>query len=203
MAFHDSLGFIRAATQGRSVFDVFDIDTTGSIVTIDCPMDTIRSEEDLCFFFEGEDDETSSEELLFSYFRGGLNTESSMFDIIDRVCYEYLERGGPHTLQVRVKDAVGNVGHADECVFYYFTECDEQQKGDVNFDCSVNILDALRTANSILNNPPDPPSYELWGADCNGSANNCDGDGNINVLDVIKIVNVILGLDACPLFLSH
>lgn len=198
MAFHDSLGFIRVATQGRSVFDVFDVDTTAPVVKVQCPGDTLFLQEELCFFFEGEDDTTPGEDLLYSYLRGGQDTDYSAFASIDHICYDYLVPGGPYSFQVRARDGVENVGHADECIFYYLPQCDEQQKGDVNFDCSVNILDALRTVNIILMIPPEPETEELWAADCNGGSGICSGDGVVNILDVIKIVNLILGTDECP-----
>ncbi|MFQ6105393.1 MAG: T9SS type A sorting domain-containing protein [Candidatus Glassbacteria bacterium] len=38
MAFHETLGFIRAATQGRSVFDVFDTTATSIVIEEDPPL---------------------------------------------------------------------------------------------------------------------------------------------------------------------
>ena len=38
---------------------------------------------------------------------------------------------------------------------------------------------------------------EIEAADCNGPLGVCDGDGGVDILDVVKIVNFILGLDAC------
>ena len=47
----------------------------------------------------------------------------------------------------------------------------------------------------VVGNQEATPAESLR-ADCNG--HDCEGDGCINVLDIVKIVNVILGLDECP-----
>ena len=44
----------------------------------------------------------------------------------------------------------------------------------------------------------EPTAGQIWRADCNGPLGNCDGDGSINVLDAVKIANIILELDECP-----
>ena len=70
-------------------------------------------------------------------------------------------------------------------------------KGDVNEDGMIDVRDAVLTAYYmlalILLSGPDA----IWAADCNGPPGNCDGDGNVDVSDVMKIVNLILGLDEC------
>ncbi|UCE17710.1 MAG: hypothetical protein JSV84_12605, partial [Gemmatimonadota bacterium] len=43
---------------------------------------------------------------------------------------------------------------------------------------------------------PFYPSW-YWAADCNGPRGNCNGDGIVDVLDALKIVNIILQLDEC------
>ena len=63
------------------------------------------------------------------------------------------------------------------------------QRGDVNGDMSINVLDVLATVNHILDTIP-LTGNALVRADCNG-------DGEINVLDALGIVNVILGIGEC------
>ena len=57
--------------------------------------------------------------------------------------------------------------------------------GDVNFDGSVNILDAVITINFILG-LAEPTEEQSAAADMNG-------DGLLDVLDVVQIINLILG----------
>ena len=66
----------------------------------------------------------------------------------------------------------------------------QRERGDVNGDGEVNILDALQTVNILLGTSPPPSEEDLWAADCNG-------DGGADVLDALGIVNFILGIDAC------
>lgn len=63
-------------------------------------------------------------------------------------------------------------------------------KGDVNQDNEVNILDVLQAINMILRVLEPTPS-QFWAADCND-------DEVVNILDVVGIVNVILGIGSCP-----
>lgn len=70
-------------------------------------------------------------------------------------------------------------------------------KGDANTDCAVDIVDALMSVNIFLQ-ITYPTSQQSWAADCNGPTGVCDGDGMVDILDTLKIVNMILGLDACP-----
>ncbi len=72
----------------------------------------------------------------------------------------------------------------------------EGEKGDVNNDGSINVLDMLSIANHILGIAP-LDVQGLWRADLNGPVGNCDGDGIANVLDMVKIANIILGNDEC------
>ncbi|MFQ6091904.1 MAG: dockerin type I domain-containing protein [bacterium] len=67
---------------------------------------------------------------------------------------------------------------------------DAHQKGDVNGDGMIDVIDVVRTVHILLGIGPDPTTSELWAADCNG-------DGITNVLDVVGIVNVILGIGTC------
>jgi hypothetical protein len=175
----------------------FFIDSTPPSVTVAC-QDTIRSTSDLCFTILGQDNFTPSEDVLISYFRVAVDRSFTDFEILDSLCYEYLWEGGPYTLWVRARDGAGNVGPVAECIFFFFPECGEALKGDIQYDCTLNILDAIRAVNIILDIPPDPSSHELWALDCNGPSGNCDGDGIHNIIDVIKIVNMVLGSDECP-----
>ena len=68
-------------------------------------------------------------------------------------------------------------------VFRKFTNV----KGDVNNDGVVDIIDAIRTVNFILQIGFPPIPSERWAADING-------DGGINILDVVSIVNAILDI---------
>ncbi|UCE17454.1 MAG: hypothetical protein JSV84_11205, partial [Gemmatimonadota bacterium] len=61
-----------------------------------------------------------------------------------------------------------------------------EEKGDLNRDGVINIVDVLRVVHLILHLPPPPTDYDLWAADYNS-------DGRIDILDVVGIVSVILG----------
>ena len=76
--------------------------------------------------------------------------------------------------------------------------CTVDVKGNVNNDCVVDGTDVIRTVNIILKTDPNPTSHELWAADCNGPVGTSDGDGTVNVLDVIKIVRLALAFEHCP-----
>lgn len=71
------------------------------------------------------------------------------------------------------------------------------KKGDVNADMQINAVDMLQAVN-ILTRSYSPTHFEMWAADCNGPVGNCDGDGVINVLDIVKFVRFILTLEECP-----
>ncbi|UCE19664.1 MAG: amidohydrolase family protein [Gemmatimonadota bacterium] len=66
----------------------------------------------------------------------------------------------------------------------------QTERGDVNGDGAINVLDAIQTVNIVLGTSPPPSNEELWAADCNG-------DGLANVLDVLGIVNVVLETSTC------
>ena len=72
----------------------------------------------------------------------------------------------------------------------------EGEKGDVNNDGNINVLDMLRLANHILG-IAILDEMEFWRADVSGPGGNCDGDGSVNILDMVKIANIILGNDEC------
>jgi len=60
-----------------------------------------------------------------------------------------------------------------------------RNKGDVNGDNVVNVLDVVKALNIALENI-QPTSEERYAADANN-------DSQVNVLDVVRIVNIILG----------
>lgn len=61
------------------------------------------------------------------------------------------------------------------------------ERGDIDGNGEINILDVLRVVNIILGIGPPSTEEELWAADCNG-------DGTIDILDVVGIVHIILGI---------
>ena len=63
---------------------------------------------------------------------------------------------------------------------------DVNEKGDVTFDGTINIIDVIRVVNIILG-IHTPSEDELCRADVT-----CDGD--VNILDVVGIINRILGI---------
>ena len=68
-------------------------------------------------------------------------------------------------------------------------------KSDANGDGETNITDVILVTSIILNQH-DPTAAERYQADCNGPT--CQGDKLINILDAIRIVNLILELEECP-----
>ena len=63
------------------------------------------------------------------------------------------------------------------------------EKGDINCEGGINVLDVLATVNHILGTAPLLGS-PLDRADCNN-------DNNVNILDALGIINVILGIGEC------
>ena len=87
---------------------------------------------------------------------------------------------------VEVGDAVGNEA-AKELTLMAIVQ--EFNRGDVNGDGSVNVLDVMATVNHILGTQP------LEGPEFNSA--DCNGDSAVNILDALGIVNVILGIGEC------
>ena len=83
-----------------------------------------------------------------------------------------------------------NIFCADKDFFRIYRFDLTAQRGDVNSDGSVNILDVIRVVNVILDIGDPMSESEKWAADCNG-------DANISVLDVFGIVDVILDCGEC------
>jgi uncharacterized protein (TIGR02145 family) len=77
-----------------------------------------------------------------------------------------------------------------------FAQPYEGEKGDVNNDGNRNVLDIIFTSHHILG-IDTLDEQELWRADCNSHRGSCRGDGNIDIRDVMKIVELIMRLDAC------
>ena len=88
-------------------------------------------------------------------------------------------------------------GETDTQAFSITINPYERVKSDANCDCFVDILDVLFVVNIILVEV-EPTEDQEWCADCNGPPGNCDGDGEVNIIDALKIVNLILGEDTCP-----
>lgn len=82
-----------------------------------------------------------------------------------------------------------NTCEEDNCPGVYNPDQDEIEKGDINCDGGINVLDVLATVNHILGTVP-LTGGPLDRADCND-------DTAINVLDAVGIINVILGIGDC------
>ncbi|UCE20591.1 MAG: PQQ-binding-like beta-propeller repeat protein [Gemmatimonadota bacterium] len=76
-------------------------------------------------------------------------------------------------------------------------ETTEVIRGDVNGDKQIDGLDAVLAVNILLKRHA-PTLLEFRAADCNGPAGSCAGDGVINILDTVKIVRLLLGVEECP-----
>ncbi|OPX86438.1 MAG: Exoglucanase B precursor [Pelotomaculum sp. PtaB.Bin104] len=66
-----------------------------------------------------------------------------------------------------------------------------RNKGDVNGDTTINVMDVVITLNISLEKI-QPTFEESYAADANN-------DGQVNVLDVVRIVNIILDIDPPPI----
>ncbi|UCE19037.1 MAG: hypothetical protein JSV84_01445 [Gemmatimonadota bacterium] len=86
--------------------------------------------------------------------------------------------------------------HIDNTLEFFFPADTTQLKGDVNGDRTIDVMDALLAINILLE-ISEPTAEEIQAADCNGLMNICDGDGAVNILDVIKIIRLTLDLEAC------
>ncbi len=72
----------------------------------------------------------------------------------------------------------------------------EGEKGDVNNDGSRNVLDMLTIGNHMLG-ITTLDEQALWRADLSGPVGNCDGDSLVDIHDMVKIADIILGNDRC------
>lgn len=120
---------------------------------------------------------------------GGIHLESSSGTISGEP-----NETGAFVVTVLVSDVLE--GSAEK-VFSFQIDAYENEKGDVNGDCTVDIRDVVVLINVILD-IYQPGSDEIWRCDCNGPQGDCDGDGIINILDAVKVVGFILGTDSCP-----
>ncbi len=77
----------------------------------------------------------------------------------------------------------------DNCPGTFNPDQSEIDKGDVNCEGGINVLDVLVVVNHILG------IQLLDGAPLDRA--DCSGDGQVNVLDALGIVNVILGIGQC------
>ncbi|UCE18768.1 MAG: T9SS type A sorting domain-containing protein [Gemmatimonadota bacterium] len=111
--------------------------------------------------------------------RSGINFHAEPFDTDQDGTVNWKDNC-PCISNADQKDSDGD-GLGDQC---------ESLRGDVDGNCTYDILDVLRIVNIILDlhNPTD---YER-------AAGDCDENGLCNILDAIGIVNVVLGLGQCP-----
>ena len=94
------------------------------------------------------------------------------------ICFDSLATG-TYIFSFRFSDGVDEVSTSTDTLVI----CTQ---GDVTGDASLNVLDALRAVNIILESGDPATDHELCAADM-------DENGQINVLDVVGIVNLILG----------
>ena len=72
---------------------------------------------------------------------------------------------------------------ADMGAYYYNQE--EGPTGDVNLDCTINVMDVVIVVGAILGNSDLTPEQE--------AASDMNMDGMLNVMDIVILVNIILG----------
>ncbi|UCE17255.1 MAG: VCBS repeat-containing protein [Gemmatimonadota bacterium] len=77
----------------------------------------------------------------------------------------------------------------DNCPGAYNPEQSAVERGDLDCNGEIDVLDVLAVVNHILVSSP-LVGGPLARADCNG-------DGGVDILDALGIINVILGLGAC------
>lgn len=82
-----------------------------------------------------------------------------------------------------------NTCEEDNCPGYYNPQQAPAERGDVNCESGINVLDVLAVVNHILG------TDLLWGAPLERA--DCNSDGNVNIVDALGIINVILGIGEC------
>jgi hypothetical protein len=88
-------------------------------------------------------------------------------------------------------DGDGVIDGEDNCPYVYNPDQAPVDRGDIDCEGGINILDMLNVVNHILSTVP------LVGAPLERA--DCNGDAQIDVLDVIGMANVILGyIPECP-----
>jgi PKD repeat protein len=91
---------------------------------------------------------------------------------------------------------VANTCGEDNCPHAFNPDQSPVEKGDIDCDGEINIVDVLAVINHILNT-------ELLVGDPSVRAD-CNGDGYVDILDIVGIINVILGIGECaPGFKPH
>jgi PKD repeat protein len=84
---------------------------------------------------------------------------------------------------------LSNTCDEDNCPEVYNPDQSEVERGDINCEGGINVLDVLAAVNHILGIVP-LTGGPLDRADCND-------DEAINILDALSIINVILGIGEC------
>jgi len=82
-----------------------------------------------------------------------------------------------------------NLCEEDNCPGVYNPDQAPVERGDVNCEDGINVLDVLAVVNHILGTSP-LRGGPLERADCNGT-------GGVNIVDALGIINVILGIGEC------
>ena len=83
-----------------------------------------------------------------------------------------------------------NTCEEDNCPDVYNPDQGDIERGDINCDGNIDVLDVLATINHILGTTPLIGQQPLDRADCNS-------DDGVNILDALGIINVILGTGEC------
>jgi hypothetical protein len=92
-------------------------------------------------------------------------------------------------------DGYGNPDYAantcveDNCPDVWNPDQDELERGDINCQGGINVVDVLAVINHILGTAP------LSGAPLDRS--DCNYDGSVNISDALGIIHVILGSGEC------
>lgn len=82
-----------------------------------------------------------------------------------------------------------NTCNEDNCPDVYNPDQTEMDRGNINCEGGINVLDVLAVVNHILGTDP-LAGAPLARADCNS-------DRSVDILDALGIVNVVLGLGEC------
>jgi hypothetical protein len=82
-----------------------------------------------------------------------------------------------------------NTCDEDNCPDAYNPDQIDVERGDINCEGGINVLDVLATVNHILGTVP------LIGEPFDRA--DCNNDDSVNVIDAVGIINVILGIGEC------
>ncbi|UCE20104.1 MAG: HYR domain-containing protein [Gemmatimonadota bacterium] len=180
-------------------FGPFCIDVTKPTCAIaDYTEDPIEVCGNIRICFTGQDTYTPDDSLRFSCMLVGVDQKPSECLPTQCVSYNKLPEG-IRTFWVWACDLAGNRSPSAECAFE--VSSDYCVKGDVIADCDINVQDAIRCIQIILDQFPEPTAGEQCRADYNG-------DGSVSIPDALSIVNVILGINpqyplkGCPSIVS-